>query len=364
MDAGLRETGLNLENLTHTFVGIALSKTGLEKRADLATPLLVVAANLPDADIVSPAFGVGYLDFHRGITHAAMGVTVLSAALAGSWWGFERLLRRDTSRRARFLPLWLLSFLGLLTHPLLDYLNDYGIRPWLPFSRRWYYGDLISIVDPWIWIILGASLCVYATTRTGRIVWGTLGAAMVALIALAAGVSACIIWLVALAVAVAVAIGLKRIGLRPAAAALVVLLAYVAGTAAVRHSVLRQLTHGAPAITTERVERVDLLPARPGSGHRWVAVISTARRFYIADIDRGDLWTNRPSFEVFDKNLDQNCVRQALVKEPVAELARFARFPSAVVQTRPQGCTVFLRDLRYARRTLAGWGVASVTLGN
>ena len=353
-----------MENLTHTFVGIALGKAGLDKMAENAVPLLVVAANLPDADIVSPLFGVGYLDFHRGITHALAGVTALSAALAAAWWGGERVVQRASPLRARFLPLWLISFLGLLTHPLLDYLNDYGIRPWLPFSRRWYYGDLISIVDPWIWIMLVASLCVYATGRGGKILWGCLAGAMAALIAAAAGFTSCAAWSAVLALSVAAAVLLKRSGFQPASIALAVLLAYVAGIAVVRQVQLRELAGAAPAIAGDRVERVDLLPARPGSGHRWVAVISTARRFHIADLDRGDLRRNPPPFEVFEKNLDQECVQRAVTQEPVAQMARFARFPSALVQAGPQGCTVFLRDLRYARRALSGWGVASTTVGH
>src|SRR5207247_4968018 len=50
------------------------------------------------------------------------------------------------------------SWLGLLLHLAFDSLNNYGVRPFLPFSSRWLYGDLVFIVDPWFWLLLGAGL--------------------------------------------------------------------------------------------------------------------------------------------------------------------------------------------------------------
>ncbi len=32
----------------------------------------------------------------------------------------------------------------------------YGIRLLAPFSQRWFYGDALFIVDPWLWLVLGA----------------------------------------------------------------------------------------------------------------------------------------------------------------------------------------------------------------
>jgi len=41
---------------------------------------------------------------------------------------------------------------GLLTHPLLDYLNDTE-SPMPSFSQVKYYGDLLTLFDPWVWLI-------------------------------------------------------------------------------------------------------------------------------------------------------------------------------------------------------------------
>jgi inner membrane protein len=50
------------------------------------------------------------------------------------------------------------ALLGLLSHLLLDYTNNYGIRPFFPFNPRWYAGSFVFIVDPVILLLLVAGL--------------------------------------------------------------------------------------------------------------------------------------------------------------------------------------------------------------
>ncbi len=66
------------------------------------------------------------------------------------YWDTEANLQRG-------LGLWYgLSYLGVATHPLLDWLNTYGIRLLMPLDPRWFYGDAVFIVDPWIWLVSGS----------------------------------------------------------------------------------------------------------------------------------------------------------------------------------------------------------------
>ncbi len=66
--------------------------------------------------------------------------------------GYARLRRIPVSAR------WLLalSTLALLTHPTLDWLNNYGMRWLMPFRGTWSYGDSVFIIDLWLWLILGS----------------------------------------------------------------------------------------------------------------------------------------------------------------------------------------------------------------
>lgn len=144
-----------MDNLTHTLCGLALARAGGDRLGRHATAVIVVAANLPDIDVVGWSLGgqPWYLCNHRGITHAALGLALLAPIVAAVAAATGRLLRPDEP--ARFGSLVLAAALGLASHLLLDGLNTYGVRPWLPFVETWYHGDVAFIVDPWLWLCFG-----------------------------------------------------------------------------------------------------------------------------------------------------------------------------------------------------------------
>jgi hypothetical protein len=100
-----------------------------------------------------------------------------------------------------------------------------------------------------------------------------------------------------------------------------------------------------------------VLPARPGQ-HRWKVILETAGKFYIAEVESGDWRDHPPEFQAYLKNLNDPCYLQSLPQKEMAAMARFARFPSVDVQKSGEACVVYLRDLRYARQSVPGWGVA------
>ena len=131
----------------------------------------MIGANLPDVDAFVYVFGDGVdgLAFRRGWTHGILAVAVLPVVLAGAMLAFDRLVRRRLRPErpaARWGPLLVLSALGVLSHPLLDFLNTYGVRFLAPFSWKWFYGDALFIVDPWVWIAL--SVGVFLSIRRAR----------------------------------------------------------------------------------------------------------------------------------------------------------------------------------------------------
>jgi inner membrane protein len=124
---------------------------------------LLVGANLPDVDAYAYAFSDSptALAFRRGWTHGILAMAVLPAVLASAMTAFDRTVRRRRRRErppARFGALFLLAFLSVLSHPLLDFLNTYGVRFLYPFSNRWFYGDALFILDPWVWIALALGI--------------------------------------------------------------------------------------------------------------------------------------------------------------------------------------------------------------
>src|SRR5213083_187121 len=138
-----------MDPICHTLVGLCLADSGLKLRTALGTATLVIAANLPDVDVLAIYLGQN-LAWRRGWTHGILALVVWPLVLTGLMCGWSAV----RAGRVRPLQLLLLSALGVLTHPALDYLNTYGMRWLMPFQDRWFYGDTLFIVDPWIWTAL------------------------------------------------------------------------------------------------------------------------------------------------------------------------------------------------------------------
>lgn len=152
-----------MDNLTHSLVGAVLGQLGLKTKTGLAMPMLIIAANLPDIDAACAVYGIESLSMRRGITHGPIALVLLPLILWALMIAFDRWQTQRGTRPPARLPVhrgWLLAlaYIGCLSHPALDWLNNYGIRLLEPFSHRWFYGDTLFIVDLWIWIALGLSV--------------------------------------------------------------------------------------------------------------------------------------------------------------------------------------------------------------
>jgi len=148
-----------MDPVCHSLAGLAMGQAGLRRRTPLALSTLVLAANAPDIDVITMATTDVWMYWRRGWTHGPIAMAVLPLALTGLVVGWDRLVRRR--RRPDAPPVrpghtFALALLGTLSHPLLDYMNSFGIRLLMPFSGRWFYGDALYIVDPWLYAILGA----------------------------------------------------------------------------------------------------------------------------------------------------------------------------------------------------------------
>ena len=143
-----------MDNLTHSLVGTLLGRMGLKRLSPRAMPALIVAANLPDIDsFIAKPLGLSPRTFHRGFTHGIGGLVTMPFVAVAIIWLWEKL-RPGKEGPVKLGGLLLACFLGVLSHPLLDFLNTYGVRLFEPFSHRWFYGDTLFIIDPWIWLML------------------------------------------------------------------------------------------------------------------------------------------------------------------------------------------------------------------
>jgi inner membrane protein len=162
-----------MEPVTHVLTGICLARAGANRKARYATAVMALAAEFPDIDTVWSLRGpVEGFVHHRGITHTFVGVPFEAALIVAGAWLWHRSRERSTTlpgggkapkRPTAKAPvhwgwLYLFALLALLSHLLLDYTNNYGIRPFFPFNPHWYAWSIVFIFDPWIFLLLVGAL--------------------------------------------------------------------------------------------------------------------------------------------------------------------------------------------------------------
>lgn len=177
-----------MEPVTHFLTGAYIGRAGLNRKTAYATLAAVLAAEAADLDVFWGLRGpVEELQHHRGFTHTFLGAVVVAGAVVGVI-GIGHLIReKQRARKAAAAvkaetefpeppPLslprrgpvpvprgpqpvrwWWLCATALIAaegHILLDWMNNYGVRPLYPFNARWYAGSFMFIFEPVLWGIL------------------------------------------------------------------------------------------------------------------------------------------------------------------------------------------------------------------
>jgi len=182
-----------MEPVTHFLTGACLGRAGLNRKTRYATLAGLLAAEAADLDIFWGFAGpVEELKHHRGITHTFWAVPVVAGVVVGAIWTFDHWRNRGHRREAKaagqsglltglldrkmkapterdmgqatagsIAPaqpvhwgwLYLTAFIAALSHLLLDWTNNYGLRPFFPFNPRWYAGSFMFIAEPVLWAL-------------------------------------------------------------------------------------------------------------------------------------------------------------------------------------------------------------------
>jgi inner membrane protein len=357
-----------MDNLTHSLLGLAAAKAGLEKLSPGATTLCVLAANSPDADIVALIFGGrwAFLQHHRGISHSIVGAFTLALALPLVIYLGDVLLAqaRKRARRINLPGLLLASLVATATHPLMDWTNNYGVRLLLPWNARWFYGDFVFIIDPFLWIVLGGSAFLLTAKTTKQIIiWAVIALVPSYLVLVGPGgprllaneVLLRLLWIVALIVLVSLYrrnIG-GRAGAKIAITALALVTIYCAGLAVTHAVVLRQAKLEATSIANRNAEQVVDVAAMPTVANptEWICVMETERATYRFNLSLLRSAAGSARIVRYEKpqGLDAEAVALAARDSRSQVFLGFARFP--VVRVAGEDCAtqtlVQFADLRY-----------------
>jgi inner membrane protein len=170
-----------MEPVTHFLTGACLGRAGLNRKTAYATLAAVLAAEAADLDILWGFAGpVDELKHHRGITHTFIAVPVVAGVVVGAVWLLHRWrvsrsggapslssaaaddkggiaqspapqVSRPQSQPVNWPWLYLTACIAALSHILLDWTNNYGVRPFFPFNAHWYAGSFMFIAEPILW---------------------------------------------------------------------------------------------------------------------------------------------------------------------------------------------------------------------
>jgi inner membrane protein len=286
-----------MENLTHSLVGVTAAKAGLDRLSPYATIVCLASANAADADFVTLFFGDRWtlLQHHRGITHSIVGTIAIGALVPILAVFIERIVATVTRHNARiqFRGLLIASMIAAATHPLMDWTNNYGVRPLLPWTGRWFYGDLVFIVDPYLWLVLAGGMFLMTSTSKVRTVAWAVFAAMVMTVLIVASrnrdstpavKAALAFWVVGVVMLATFRfLGFqKRLGRAIAVMALLFVVSYWSVLALMHHSAYQRALTAANQVAASRGERFVKVAAMPTAAtpFTWQCVAETDRAMY------------------------------------------------------------------------------------
>jgi inner membrane protein len=313
-----------MDNLTHTLTAIAISQTGLNRKTRFATATLILAANAPDIDILAGFRGsIAYLKYHRGITHSFVGIMVLAIVI----WGLMCWIGKRVKPKPSLLlkPRWLLlaALLGTGSHLLLDFTNAYGVRPFLPFSERWYAWDIMFIFDP----------------------------LLLALLILGLGGP----WLLSL---VSEEVGARKARLAPGAIFCLVAMVALWGIRDFAHhrtlSILDSRTYAGDVPL-----RFSALPAMVNP-FTWMGVVETQTSFHVVNVNTLNANMMPEEVGTFEKPQPSPALAAAMKTRAGKVMLDFARFAWAQVEEGEEGYRVSLCDLRFYNESAQSRGFTLV----
>lgn len=305
-----------LEPITHFLTGAVLARAGFNRRTALATATMTLAAEAPDLDVLwgfkGPVYGFAH---HRGFTHSFLGLILVSTVVTGFMYLVWLVRGRRTSIPGlppRWGLLFLFAYIAGLSHLLLDFTNNYGVRPFWPFWEKWYSWDIVFIFEPALYIILIAGLLLPALFSRDE--------------------------------------PLPR-GRKFAVAALIcVALLYAFRDHEHRHAVQalrqQQFESGAPV-------RVSAYPYY-WSLYQWYAVAETASSFATTDIDSRTGQLNRSELEYFSKPPETPVTLAAKRSYLGRVYLSWAQYPLVTESESGEDSIVRFRDLRYDYPRLRG----------
>jgi inner membrane protein len=250
------------------------------------------------------------------------------------------------------------------------------VRPLLPFDSHWFYGDLLYIVDPFMWLFLGgASFLLTARTRPQKLLWVALAIILSWMIAFGPGRRADIsnpnlliaLWFVVVVMLVLLFVfkAGERWGTRTAIGGLTLVAIYWIGLSVAHRQAVSIATNEANVIANHYQESLARLAVMPtlANPFRWDSTFETngaTYRFRLRILENAGTIDRLVRYPKPEGELAA-AIQQISEDRRLKIFLDFARFPVARLQD--PACTgetlVQFADLRYTEpgRQRAGFSI-------
>ncbi|WP_211829683.1 metal-dependent hydrolase [Kistimonas asteriae] len=162
-----------MDSVTQALLGAAVGGAVAGRRYGRKAFLWgAVLGTLPDLDnLIRWGDAISDMTKHRGFSHSLFFLTPFSLVLTAA------VYRCFSSLRPGFLPLWLMIWLCLITHPVLDAFTTYGTQLFWPMPLQPVALSSVFIIDPLytLPLLIGVLLCLrkWGTNNAWR--WNTAG---------------------------------------------------------------------------------------------------------------------------------------------------------------------------------------------
>lgn len=216
-------------------------------------------------------------------------------------------------------PLLIGCAIAVLSHPFLDWMNEYGVRVLMPWSERWFYGDTLFIVDLVLLMLFGVGWWLSRLRRRR---------------------------------------GLPQSAL-PARAAVLTALLYIV-TMKVQSERSRTAVEAALGRGPLDARQLMIGP-RPFSMRTRSALIVTDSGYILRNVHAGQRVSLGRVTEFVPTNAQDPLSRAAQATDEYRRFARWSRFPY-FVPAADGDSTVFVGDARYARGTSTTWAGTLIRL--
>lgn len=303
--------------------------------------------------------GDAALYFRRGHSHGILAMIVLPLLLAGSVWLWHRWRSGGHSAMSppfRFGWIIVLAFLAVWSHPLLDWLNTYGVRFLMPFDGSWYYGDTLFIIDPWLWLLAAAAVVLARShSKSTLSAWLVLLAISSGLV-LGTGIvsdSVKLLWIIGVSIILLLRLrsNYAQLAVPVARGGLLLLVLYIGVAFALARVAESTLREQFPAAS---VAQANPVPGTPRA-HRVLLVEPELYRIVYPDGETQEL----------SRKAENAIVAQALASPELRGFSNWMRFPYWEIEEGAGAWTVSIWDLRYqapGQQAVSGIGYVQLEL--